>query len=145
MRAVRLSTAVGPHVGRCKGVSRASISRKLGQNTNKNASETPQKRLRRFTPHPNMIGPIIWVPWTTVGSSTTSAVVFPRLRGPARQGAFSCKSRFFQKKIYNFDAGKIPAHPLHACGEPHGLFLKPCPRPAPPTVWADTNAGRAPL
>ena len=34
-----------------------------------------------------MIGPTIWVPWTTVGSSTTSAVLFPRLRGRARQGA----------------------------------------------------------
>ena len=49
MRAVRLSRAVGPHVGRCKGASRASISGILGQNTDKNASETPEK------PVPNAI------------------------------------------------------------------------------------------
>ena len=34
-----------------------------------------------------MIGSTKWVQWTTVGSSTTSAVLFPRLRGHARQGA----------------------------------------------------------
>ena len=43
MRAVRLSRAVGPHVGRFHGVSRALISGKSGQNTDKNASETPEK------------------------------------------------------------------------------------------------------
>jgi hypothetical protein len=47
--------------------------------------------------------------------------------------------------IYNFDGGRIPANPLPACGEPHGLFLKPCPRPASPTVRADINMCRAPL
>ena len=37
MRAVRLSTAVGPHVGRFKGVWQASESGFLGQKTDKNA------------------------------------------------------------------------------------------------------------
>ena len=37
MRAVRFSTAVGPHVGRFKGVSQASKSGKSGQKPGKNA------------------------------------------------------------------------------------------------------------
>jgi hypothetical protein len=51
----------------------------------------------------------------------------------------------YQDSIYNFDAGRILANPLPAYGEPRGLFLNPRPRPAPPTVRADTNACRAPL
>ena len=42
MRAVRLSTAVGPHLGRFKGVWRAS---KLGE-SGRNPLKTPEKRLR---------------------------------------------------------------------------------------------------
>ena len=41
--------------------------------------------------------------------------------------------------------GGIAANPLSACGGEHGLFLTLCPYPAPPTVWADPNACRAPL
>ena len=41
--------------------------------------------------------------------------------------------------------GGIAANPLSACGGEHGLFSTVCPYPAPPTVWADPNACRAPL
>ena len=90
MRAVRLSTAVGPHVGRFKGVWQASESEFWGQKPVKTHEErlrNARERLRRFTPHSNIIGPTTWVPWTTLDSSTTSAVLFPRLRGHASQGA----------------------------------------------------------
>jgi hypothetical protein len=105
---------------------------------------SPERRRTRWWRHMIMIGPTTWVQWTTVGSITTSAVLFSRLRGRARQGAFYCKS-WFLLEIYNFDGGRIHANPLPICGEPHGLFLNTCPRPAPPTVRADTNACRAPL
>ena len=71
-------------------------------------------------------------------------MLFPRLRGRAGQGALYYKSQFLRGGN-NFDANRIHANPLPAYGEPHGLFLSPCPRPAPPVVRADTNAFRVPL
>ena len=59
------------------------------------------------------------------------------------RGALHWKSSFF---IYVFrGTGRIRVDPLSACGEPHDLFLNSCPRLAPPTVGADTNACRTPL
>ena len=48
--------------------------------------------------------------------------------------------------IYVFrGTGKIRVNPVSARGEPHGLFLNSCLRPAPPTVRADPDACHAPL
>ena len=93
IRTVRLSSSLRPwdHVW---GALRRSRERQNRGNWVKNryerlrnALQTHEKRLRCATPHPDMIGPTTWVQSATVGSSTTSAVLFPRLWGRAGQGA----------------------------------------------------------
>ena len=67
------------------------------------------------------------------------------LYGAARDGgALGRKIPFFFETAAG-RIGGIASNPLSACGGEHGLFLTLCPYPAPPTVWADPNACRAPL
>ena len=67
------------------------------------------------------------------------------LYGAARDGVLWAGKCSFFFEIAAGRIGEIAANPLSACGGEHGLFLTLCPYPAPPTVWADPNACRAPL
>ena len=81
---------------------------------------------------------------TTVGPGIASTALFSLSTGLPVTGCSGPEiAAFFETAAGRI--GGIAANPLSACGGEDGLFLNLCPYPAPPTVWADPNACRAPL
>jgi hypothetical protein len=112
----------------------------------------------RGTRHPGAVDPMAAAtaatPSTARGSAATSASAASRSGKPKASAhpsvemALSGLGRVGGIAANPLSAGRvggIVANPLLACGGEHGLFLTVCPYPAPPTVWADPNACRAPL
>ena len=117
---------------------------KIGQKSTKIAPRTAEKRLKRFAP-PTRHDEAQFQhafdhrrPWYRQQSAILATY------GAARDGVlWAGKRLFFLIAVGRI--GGIAANPLSACGGQHGLFLTLCHYPAPLTVWADSNACRAPL
>ena len=117
---------------------------KIGSKSMKIAPKTAEKRLKRFAP-PIKHDEAHYQhaldhrrPWYCQRSAFSAPTGLPVTGCSGPENA-----AFFETAVGRI--GGIASNPLSACGGEHGLFLTVCPYPAPPTVWADPNACRAPL